>query len=127
MRVRASRSKGGPVSSGPGSVRQRADAARSALFDSAVAPALAAAGARVIGHYVTETQANTYPRLPVREGENVSVWLTSFPNDDAYARAQVRLFASAAWQDAMARWNGGLAGAPEVLKLAPTPRSLLRS
>ena len=108
-------------------LRQRADAARSALFDSAVAPALAAAGARVIGHYVTETQANTYPRLPVREGENVSVWLTSFPNDDAYARAQVRLFASAAWQDAMARWNGGLAGAPEVLKLAPTPRSLLRS
>jgi hypothetical protein len=107
-------------------LRRRADAACIAVFDDRIAPALAAAGARVLGHYVTETHANTYPRLPVREGEHVSVWITAFADDDAHARAEARLFASAALQDAMAHWGDLVAGTPEVLRLAPTLRSLVR-
>jgi hypothetical protein len=108
-------------------LRQRADRARVALFDTAIAPALADAGARVLGHYVTETHANTYPRLPVREGEHVSVWVMAFRDDAASARTDERLHRSPVWQAAMARWNDGLIAAPEVLRLAPTARSLIRA
>ncbi len=107
-------------------LRLRTDPACRTLFDEHVAPALVSAGARVIGRYVTETHVNTYPRLPVREGENVFVWMTSFADEDAFARTEARLFASAAWQDAMARWSAHVAGTPEVLRLAPTLRSLVR-
>lgn len=107
-------------------LRQRADRARGALFDTAIAPALAAAGARVLGHFVTETAANTYPRLPVREGEHVAVWFCAFADDAACAQARARLDASPDWRAALARWCEGLVRAPEVLNLAPTARSLIR-
>lgn len=107
-------------------LRLRADAARITFFDTAIAPALSAAGARVLGHYVTEPHANTYPRLPVREGEHVSVWFASFPSDTAFERALASLDASPAWHAAMEQWGEGLTGEPEVLRLAPTARSLVR-
>ncbi len=106
-------------------LRQRADARRIDLFDAAIAPALAAAGARVLGHYVTETQPNTYPRLPVREGEHVSAWFTAFTNDAVARESMARLDASALWQAALEQWNDGLATPLERLRLAPTLRSRL--
>lgn len=107
-------------------LRQRADSTRIAMFDRAIAPALAGAGARVLGHYVTETAANTYPRLPVREGEFVSVWFCAYPDQAACTQTHARLDASTEWRRALAQWNDGLVAAPEVLQLAPTPRSLIR-
>lgn len=38
------------------------------------------AGAQVLAWWVTDTAANSFPRLPVREGERVLVWLASFPD-----------------------------------------------
>lgn len=103
-----------------------ADAQRGALFDSLVRPALEAAGARVLGAYVTEASRNTFPRLPVREGEHVFVWFVAFADDAAYERHVARLEAGRVWHDEVVpRWNQGLAGTPEVLRLAPTARSLL--
>jgi hypothetical protein len=103
-----------------------ADAARIALFDTEIARALWAAGARVLGHYVSETRANNYPRLPVREGENVHVALFAFADEAAHAKCQLSLASSPAWLATMTRWNQGLVAAPQMLRLAPTPRSRLR-
>ena len=60
---------------------------------------------------------NTFPALPVREGEYVFVWF-------AY---QTALTASQAWTTSLLpALKGWLAGPEEVLELVPTRRSLLR-
>ncbi len=51
-------------------------------------PTFAAAGAHLLGRFVTEHSPNTFLRLPVREGENVAVCFWSFP-DLAASRAQL--------------------------------------
>src|SRR5262252_7390861 len=102
-----------------------ADSQRITRFETVLAPALEDVGARVLGYYVTESSANTFPRLPVREGEHVFVWFTSFADDAAYAKHCARLDASPSWRDCIDAWNEGLVAAPEVLRLAPTPRSLI--
>lgn len=49
-----------------------------AHFAEHIAPALTAAGAPPLACFETEHAVNTYPKLPVREGENVFVWLNRF-------------------------------------------------
>lgn len=73
------------------------------FFEREVEPALP-----VLASFVTEPSANTYPRLPVREGENVFVWFSRFPDQAAHALAQT------------------VAPRHEVLRLSPTAGSLLR-
>jgi hypothetical protein len=48
-----------------------------ASFQASVAPTLARGGGEVLATYVTESSENTFPRLPVREGEFAFVTLTS--------------------------------------------------
>lgn len=72
-------------------------------------PRLAEKGIQVAGCYVSETAANTFPRLPVREGEPVFVWLARI--DDAAPVAAPVL-----------EWPG-LAGPIETRRLQPTTRS----
>ena len=83
--------------------------------------ALRAAGAQPLGWYATEPAPNNFPRLPVREGEQVLVGLAMF--DDAAGHAA---FAASVWPrdiaPALAPW---LAGAVQALRLAPTARSAL--
>jgi hypothetical protein len=103
-----------------------ANAQRIALFDDVVTPALEQAGARILGCYVTEASANTFPRLPVREGEHVFVWFAAFADDTGYAQHLARLDATPAWRGEIAPlWARGLTGRPEVIRLAPTARSLI--
>ena len=78
--------------------------------------ALRAAGARQLAWYVTEAAPNNFPRLPVREGEQVLVSLALF--DDASA-APSRDFAAA-----LQPW---LAQPTQILRLAPTARSALHA
>jgi NIPSNAP len=78
-----------------------------------VAPAIAGSGGKLLGHFVTEPARNTFPGLPVREGEDVLVWFAGFAelsDDTARREAALRL---------------GLNRPPEVLRLEPTTRSLL--
>jgi hypothetical protein len=92
------------------------DAAFEAHFDTAVRPALVAAGGAPIACLRTEYAENTFPALPVRTGEHAFVWLTRFGGTgdaDVYC--------------------GGLAAAmallprvPQQVWLAPTGRSWLR-
>jgi quinol monooxygenase YgiN len=96
------------------------------LFEHEVLPLLRDAGASILGQFVTESSPNTFPALPVREGEPVFVFFSTFRDGAAYDQYLAELGRSP-------RWNGGtekalsgrLKRAPETLRLSPTARSLL--
>ncbi|MEH6414671.1 NIPSNAP family protein [Pseudomonas sp. CGJS7] len=96
-------------------------------FEREFAPRLSEGGARLLATYVTDATANGYPRLPVREGEQVLVWFAAYPDAASQREHQARLDADpgwrAAWADALL---GDLKRAPQRLRLAPTARSELR-
>jgi hypothetical protein len=77
---------------------------------------------------VTENSENTFPALPVREGENVFVWFSTFQDAAAYENYGAALAQSERWRDEVSvGLTRYLDKAPEVLKLSPTARSQLRS
>jgi quinol monooxygenase YgiN len=91
-------------------------------FKADVRPALEAAGASVVGWMVTEAAENTFPRLPVREGETVLVWIGRFADADAYAEHLIR-----AERAGLGDGFGLVSrrGVIQRLRLAPTARSRL--
>jgi len=96
------------------------------FFDGTLKPVLEDTGASILGYFVTEASTNTFPRLPVREGENVFVWLSHFQDLPAYEDHQASLTRLRRWKDQL--WpelTRRLKGKPEVLKLIPTKRSHL--
>lgn len=96
----------------------------SAHFERHVAPVLARAGATIVGSYTTEPGPNTFPRLPVREGENVFVWFARFANARAHGHWLEQLAADAEWTERVEpAWRRHLHGAVQTLRLAPTSRS----
>jgi hypothetical protein len=91
------------------------------------APQLRDTGAQLLATYVTHAGPNTYPRLPVREGEEVFVWLLRLDDLAALDGALAALRDAPAWREAVAAaLLDGLESAPQWLRLAPTPRSELR-
>jgi quinol monooxygenase YgiN len=98
------------------------------FFESAVRPAIAAAGGSVAATLATEPGPNGYPRLPVREGERVFAWFSAHPDLAALERHRAAFRAAAGgWRRAApAAVLRQLARKPETLTLAPTARSLLR-
>jgi hypothetical protein len=78
------------------------------LFEETIAPRITESGGSILGYFVTETGENTFPSLPVREGEQVFAWFAGFEDRDDLDRAS-RQHADQA----------------QVLRLAPTSRSLL--
>src|SRR5207248_8861153 len=87
-----------------------ADEKALAYFDGEIAPRIGGVGFP-LALLVTEDTANTFPALPVREGEQVLVWLACYPDRAAYeaarrARADIARAAAAA---------PGLVAAPNVL------------
>lgn len=87
-------------------------------FDRSVLPALERTGAVPLARLVTEYAENNFPALPVRAGEHVFVWFASFPDPEAHADHARRLADLPDRPELPAR--------QERLRLAPTPRSLLR-
>jgi hypothetical protein len=100
------------------SLAEPADAA----FRRRIGDALADVGVTPISRLETEPAENTFPRLPVRAGENVFVWVARFDDDAALRAAETRLAASSRWQ----ALEDALASPTERLVLAPTARSRLR-
>jgi hypothetical protein len=103
------------------------DSAFAAAFEATVRPELEAAGLPVIGAYVPVREPNTFPALPVREGEKVFVWFTRTDSAQAYAAAVERLEARPGWKAKVAPLLADrLESPPLVRRLSPTPRSALR-
>ncbi len=96
------------------------------FFERGVRPALAAANARVVASLVTAYDANTFPALPVREGQHAFVWLALFRDAKAYDSHRGLLARSVEWAELSRQLALHLKyRAPEVLVLSPSPRSLL--
>jgi hypothetical protein len=111
----------GTVQVGVVSLPAAADQADLVHFCSELKPAVEAAGGAVLACLVSEHSENTFPALPVREGENVLVWLASFParsEDPACGTVEQGLV------EALQTWPGGAVEA-DVRLLNPTPRSRL--
>lgn len=103
-----------------------ADADFPGFFERVLALALAATGASILAYFQTEKSANNFPALPVREGENVFVWFSLFPDRIAYEDHVAARAASQHWNHEISEALAGrLKSSPEVLKLSPTPRSWL--
>jgi hypothetical protein len=95
-------------------------------FENRIKPVLMETGASVLAYFITEDSPNTFPRLPVREGENVFVWFAGFQDQDAYKSHLTRLRESKLWKEEIETFlKKKIKGKPEVLRLAPTPRSWL--
>jgi hypothetical protein len=95
------------------------------FFERSVAPLVEAAGARIIATLVPERSSNTFPGLPVREGEHVFVWLSRFADEKAFARFESALAANPRWRDSLAVELSSKIREPQTLRLSPTARSLL--
>lgn len=89
-------------------------------------PALRDSGITPRAVFATEHSPNTYPALQVREGEEVVVWFASFENAEALAASADRLSRSERWAQVNSELETYLRAPPELLRLRPTGRSLLR-
>ena len=99
-------------------VHRLADANRlSARFPAGFASMLEGSGLRLSMLLTTERAANTFPALPVREGESVLAWLALVPADER---------GDAAFDHARSA-STALFGTPlQMMRLQPTARSRLR-
>jgi quinol monooxygenase YgiN len=91
-----------------------------------VEPLLEMTGSGRLALLETEPAQNTFPRLPVREGERVVVRFSRFASDQAHAAHVERLTADPHWAQVQAGLAAHLAGEVQHLRLQPTARSLLR-
>ena len=98
------------------------------FFEKTMRPALMNTGAEVMAAFETEAASNTFPRLPVREGETVLIWLAAFRDARHFEDHVAALRDSPDWRkDAAPEVLRQFSRKPEVLKLAPTPRSRLQN
>jgi hypothetical protein len=97
------------------------------FFTREIEPALGEAGISVLATYASEHSPNTFPALPIREKEDVFVWMTIFGDEADHARRVNELEQSPDWRERISPvLVRHLDGQSEVLRLRPTARSLLR-
>lgn len=106
-------------------LRAGAEANFASRFEAEVAPMMTAPGVRLLAAFVTEHAENSFPRLPVRDDENVFISVTSFDSAAAHARHETALQASPAWQGFWQAAQPDLTKPTETLRLSPTSRSRL--
>ena len=95
-------------------------------FENIIQPALMDADISVLAYFITEESPNTYPKLPVREGEHVFVWFAGFSDQVAYELHATMHEDSKIWRTEISKYlKRRLKRKPEILKLSPTPRSRL--
>lgn len=108
-------------------LRERDPAAFIAAFERDWLPLLWDSNIGVQATLVTDPSRNGFPALPVREGESVFVWFRCHSSLARAAQAQARLDEALEWAPRLAEALLPFeARAPQVLRLAPTPRSRLR-
>ena len=72
------------------------------LFESVVVPAAKENGTSILAYFVTESSKNTFPALPVREGENVFIWFSRFENQAGHKAYFDALAQPRKWRDEVA-------------------------
>lgn len=98
----------------------------SRLLAGLVDPLLINAGALPVALLQTETAKNSYPALPVREGEHVLVGFARIRDAATHAAQVRRLQQSRDWREAQRQLRPHLLAEPQQLRLEPTTRSSLR-
>ena len=96
------------------------------VFERSIRKLFERAGARTVAEYVTSDQFNSFPRLPIRVGEHIFVWLARFASANAFENYRTQIARDREWQRGV--WPAVrkyLVREPEVLRLAPTDRSRL--
>lgn len=95
-----------------------------ALIHDRLAPVLRETGPAPLAVLVTEPAANTFPRLPVRTGENVVAVITSYPDEPAHRRHLAATADHPRVRDEIRpAVERAQSAAPLVLRLTPTHRS----
>jgi len=98
------------------------------FFGGTVIPELEAAGASMLGLLVTEHSPNNFPRLPLRERENVLISFSGFTDLAAYHQHMTALGRNPRWRgDIYPALIQKIQARPQILRLAPTSRSQLRA
>jgi hypothetical protein len=87
-------------------------------------PLLAATGPAPLAVLATEHAENTFPRLPVRTGEDVVVLLLSYPDEAGWHRHRTAVRTAAA--DVLDAIDRAQHAPPEIARLTPTGRSAWR-
>ena len=89
------------------------------FFEHNVAASARESGGSILAYFVTEASKNTFPSLPVREGEQVFVWFVGFHDRARLERSSEQSV------DSTRITAQHLRRPPQVLRLVPTSRSLL--
>ncbi len=97
-----------------------------AFYQETLCPILRAAGEKRVALFASEHSENTFTRLPVRLGENVTVAFSRFDNAAAHASFTKDLIGNPVWLAAQEQLSTYLIAPPTIARLAPTARSLLR-
>ncbi|HKS58338.1 MAG TPA: NIPSNAP family protein [Steroidobacteraceae bacterium] len=95
------------------------------FFDHDLKPQLQKAGGSVVAELVSDHSANNFPRLPLREGENVFVWFSVFKDAAAYEQQRRVLAESPEWRELAGKLSLWSYQPIESLRLQPTARSRL--
>jgi hypothetical protein len=88
------------------------------LFEREIGPAAVSACGTLLGYYVSETCPNNFPRLPIRDDVSVMVFLTGYSDRTSLDGTKLAL-------GDISRTLAEKGQIPEILRLAPTRRSLL--
>ena len=97
------------------------------VFNQRLRPCLGDLGVLPLAVFVTEAAANNFPRLPVREGEPVFVWLARHADAEAAEAFHAKLAGLHGWRDGVPEAAlSAFMRKPERLRLAPTRCSALR-
>jgi hypothetical protein len=68
------------------------------FFEQTLKPVATNLGATISAYFVTENSENTFPALPVRAGENVFAWFSTFQDSAAYENYAAALSQSERWR-----------------------------
>jgi NIPSNAP protein len=95
-----------------------------AFFDSTILPHVHSLGVQPVAVLTTDEVPNNYPRLPIRERDRVFLWISRFPNEDAYGSFAAQMRRWSGWRDkAPEAVLPAVMRKPEQLRLKPTTRS----
>ena len=115
---------GGLITVSVASLARGREAEVAAFFQREMRPALAGSGARIDATFVSEHSSNSFPRLPVREGESVFVWVSAFADVAAFNAHRDALASNPGWPRSLyPRFDGWLWRPLETARLSPTARS----